>query len=83
MNEDFLTIRYSYTAVGIEETSQGLGSLLAFPVPCSNTLNIEFQQPQRAFETNLTITDITGRIVMTVPINWNSKRTIGHDFSIA
>lgn len=63
-NEDYLTIRYSYSAVGINEQSFASQPLKAYPVPTDGILNIEFTQ-QNADASTIGITDVTGRTVMT------------------
>lgn len=62
-NEDFLTIRYSYSAVGISE-NQFIASIISiYPVPATNALNIDFSGDSN-FESQLIISDLTGRVVM-------------------
>ncbi len=73
VNEDFLTIRYSYSAVGILETTSSFGSLLAYPVPSNNTVIIDFPQLQGTAESIITLTDVNGRIVMTTPVGQGVK----------
>lgn len=62
LNEDFLTIRYSYTAVGITEHASN--TLQAFPIPCSENLNVVFDSPTQN-NSEIIITDISGRTIST------------------
>jgi len=71
-NEDFLTIRYSYSAVGIEEMSSSQESMTAYPVPANNQLTIAFPGQTGAPESILTVTDITGRVIETAAVQQGS-----------
>lgn len=62
-NEDFLTIRYSYSAVGISENQFSPSNMSIYPVPANSSLNIDFNGESN-FESQLIISDLTGRVVM-------------------
>lgn len=72
-NEDFLTIRYSYSAVGIGESSAGPGSLSAYPVPTDGLLNLELSTDNSS-ASSIVITDVTGQTIMTVPVASGTQR---------
>ena len=67
-NEDFLTIRYSYSAVGIAEIPSSQQSMTAYPVPANNQLTIAFPDQNGAPESILRITDISGRVIETIAV---------------
>jgi len=71
-NEDFLTIRYSYSAVGIEEMPSSQEIMTAYPVPANNQLTIAFPGQTGAPESILTVTDITGRVIETEAVQQGS-----------
>ncbi len=63
MNEDFLIIRYSYSAVGIQEIPQNQNSMSLYPVPFCNELNVEFSGANGAAASSIQISDAAGRII--------------------
>lgn len=63
-NDDFLTIRYSYSAVGINESHFSGDGMRAYPVPANDILNIEFNG-ETNFESSINIVDVAGRVVLT------------------
>ena len=60
-NTDYLTIKYSYDAVGIYEQS-GAQALYVYPNPSSDVINIQLQQPA-VDNSSIRITDVSGRLV--------------------
>jgi len=73
VNEDYITVRYSYTAVGIAEVPADPGSMSIYPVPFSSTVNFDFNTENGTPESTLTITDITGRIVFAANLAEGTK----------
>ncbi len=65
-NEDYFTIKYSYAAVGINE-SNSVVSLSAYPVPANTVLNVNLAAIADS-KSKFVITDLSGRVVISEPV---------------
>jgi hypothetical protein len=72
-NEDFLTIRYSWSAVGISEQALAQDQLSAYPVPGSDLVTIDLGSETTSGGT-LTVTDLAGRVVIAELISANMRQ---------
>ncbi len=68
-NEDYLTIRYSYQAVGIFEIPGYAVHLNLYPNPAPEVVNIQLDGLEQTDGVQVEITDATGRLVKTVQPN--------------
>jgi hypothetical protein len=66
-NDDFLTIKYSYAAVGIGETSNSGAAVNAFPNPAEEILNLNISADTDP-ASQIVIYDLSGRTVLSIPI---------------
>jgi hypothetical protein len=74
-NEDFMTIKYSYAAVGITENSSAPGIRSVFPVPASGVVNINLS-PETGLNSQLLIHDLSGRLVQAVTVRTTGLQQI-------
>ena len=64
VNSDYLTLKYSYSAVGIEENAAIQNSFKLMPVPASDFIQVAFNE-QLTEAAVIEITDVTGKVVVT------------------
>jgi hypothetical protein len=62
-NEDFMTIKYSYAAVGVNEVGSSNQPINAFPNPTSDVLNLSFMDSVEP-NSQVILQDLSGRTVM-------------------
>lgn len=62
-NEDYFTIKYSYAAVGINESNSGTQPLIAYPVPAHEMLCVNLP-PNTGSKSRFEIHDLAGRVVL-------------------
>lgn len=77
-NTDYLTIKYSYSAVGIGENNAATNQLSVYPNPSADIINVQLRQPASE-NCSVQIVDVTGRVVLTSAI---SAGTVNHQISI-
>jgi hypothetical protein len=64
VNSDYLTLKYSYTAVGIEENASVQNSFRLMPVPSGDFVHVAFNEPLKEAAV-IEIRDVTGKVVAT------------------
>lgn len=71
-NEDYLTLKYSYSAVGVNEYSQ-TSMISVYPNPGNSLINLTLNEPTSE-TSSIQIMDLTGRVVLSpsVPAGSNS-----------
>lgn len=66
-NGDYMTIRYSYSAVGMTENFLSSQTLSAYPVPSDGMTHFSFAKPGSE-QSSLVFTDMTGRVVLSLAV---------------
>jgi uncharacterized delta-60 repeat protein len=67
-NGDYITLRYSYSAIGISETNAPVANLNAFPNPATNFVNILVPSTAKPTYT-VVMTNALGQIINTSSVN--------------
>jgi hypothetical protein len=78
-NEDYFTIKYSYAAVGISENNSAVQTLVAYPVPATDVLNL-ILPPDIDSKSHLEIHDVAGRSILLQPVG---PMTTSHQINIS
>lgn len=74
VNSDYLTLKYSYSAVGVEENTADRNSFSIMPVPAGDFVNLVFER-QTDEQKTIQITDVNGKIVSIYSLPANSGAT--------